>query len=168
MEFLPTVSKQDLDNAREDNWDFIYAILEPYQDAIEEAEEEEDILDQLTDDQHVLLIYDALYGQVTNGGFLQLIHNGYGQFIFETGFDEDLEKWGLKETAEIVRKAEAIFVEHKGLLEEERDLEAFSALYKTFTHFESLDNAFYDVMDEEVATFRAYIEAHLDTFAKIV
>ncbi len=91
MAFLPTISKATLEANKADDWDFIYTILDPYQEAIDEADDEEDILDQLTDDQHVLLVYDALYGQVTNGGFLQLIHNGYGQFIFGTPFIENLQ-----------------------------------------------------------------------------
>lgn len=168
MEFLPTVKREAIEAAREDEWDFIYAILEPYQDAIEEAEDEETILDQLSDDQHVLLIYDALYGQVTNGGFLQLIHNGYGQFVFENSFIDDLQRWSLSETAALLRKAEGIYVENKAFLEQERELEEFSLLYKKFTSFEPLDSAFYDIMDGEVTRFRNYIETHLTTFIKLV
>lgn len=168
MEFLPTIKKETIESAREDDWDFIYAVLEPYQDAIEEAEDEEAILDQLSDDQHVMLVYDALYGQVTNGGFLQLIHNGYGQFVFETVFIDDLQKWSLNETVALLRKAEAIYIENKTFLDQERDLEEFSALYKKFTAFEPLDAAFYDIMEEEVKRFRNYIETHLTSFIKLV
>lgn len=167
MEFLPTISKEVIAAAGSDDWEFIYAVLEPYQDAIEEAEDEETILDQLTDDQHTLLIYDALYGQVTNGGFLQLIHNGYGQFVFDGVFIEDLRRWSLNETAALLIKAEAIYTEHKTFLEQDRELEAFSALYKEFTAFEPLDEAFYDIMDEEVARFRKYIETNLASFVKV-
>lgn len=168
MEFLPTVKKEVIEAAREDAWDFIYAILEPYQDAIEEAEDEDTILDQLSDDQHVLLVYDALYGQVTNGGFLQLIHNGYGQFVFETSFIDELQRWSLNETAALLRMAESIYVEHKALLEQDRELEEFSRLYKEFTSFEPLDSTFYDIMDGEVIRFRNYLETHLTTFVRLV
>ncbi|MCW3466169.1 DMP19 family protein [Chitinophaga nivalis] len=168
MEFLPTVKKEIIAAAREEDWDFIYAVLEPYQDAVEEAEDEFALLDQLSDDQQVLLTYDALYGQVTNGGFLQLIHNGYGQFVFENSFIDDLQRWSLQETAALLRQAEAIYVAHKELLEEERELEAFSRLYKEFTHFEPLDSAFYDIMDEEVTRFRKYLETNLASFIKVV
>lgn len=167
MEFLPTVSKEAIEAAGTEDWDFIYTVLEPYENAIEEAEDEEEILDQLSDDQHALLIYNALYGQVTNGGFLQLIHNGYGQFVFDPVFVEDLQRWSMNETATLLEKAMAIYEENKTLLEQERDLEQFSALYKQFTAFEPLDSKFYDIMDEEVKRFRNYIEAHLDSFVKI-
>ncbi|MBC9909650.1 DMP19 family protein [Chitinophaga varians] len=167
MEFLPTVSKEVIEAAGTEDWDFIYTIIEPYENAIEEAEDEEEILDQLSDDQHALLIYNALYGQVTNGGFLQLIHNGYGQFVFDPVFVEDLQRWSMNETAALVKKAMDIYQANQVLLDQDRDLEAFSALYKTFTAFEPLDAAFYDVMDEEVKRFRNYIETNLDSFVKI-
>ncbi len=168
MAFLPTISKATLEANKADDWDFIYTILDPYQEAIDEADDDEDILDQLTDDQHVLLVYDALYGQVTNGGFLQLIHNGYGQFIFGTPFIENLQHWGLTDIMQLLQQAETIYTEHQDFLEQDRDLEAFSALYKDFTHFEPMDDAFYAMMDKEVSRFRAYIEMHLNDFAHLV
>ena len=70
MEFLPIIEKEKFEGQSDKDWDFIYTILDPYQHAIDEVEDENVILDQLCDDQHTLLIYDALYGQVTNGGFL--------------------------------------------------------------------------------------------------
>lgn len=167
MAFLPTISRAALEENKADDWDFIYTILDPYQEAIDEAEDEEDILDQLTDDQHVLLVYDALYGQVTNGGFLQLIHNGYGQFVFGTPFIEDLQRWSLNRTVQLLQQAETIYMEHREYLEQDRDLEAFSALYKAFTAFEPLDDAFYGIMDEETNLFRQYLEKHLDQFARL-
>lgn len=168
MAFLPTLAKEHLAAQQGDDWNYIFTILEPYQDAIEEAEDEMDILDQLTDDQHTLLIYDAMYGQVSNGGFLQLIHNGYGAFVFDPVFIEDLERWGLLETLAIVKQAFEVYTEHQELLEEERDLVAFSAFYKEFKAFESLDGAFYEIMKEEVPRFRAYIETHLASFVTLV
>ncbi|MFE7088003.1 DMP19 family protein [Sphingobacterium spiritivorum] len=168
MEFLPIIEKDKFEGQSDKDWDFIYTILEPYQHAIDEVEDENVILDQLCDDQHTLLIYDALYGQVTNGGFLQLIHNGYGPFVFDPVFIEDLERWSLNATAELLKEANVIYLNHKDYLEEERDLREFSALCKHFKEFEPFDDLFYEMMEDEVSRFRKYIEDHIAEFAKIV
>lgn len=168
MEFLPIIEKEQFEGHLDKDWDFIYKILDPYQNAINEVEDENVILDQLCDDQHTLLIYDALYGQVTNGGFLQLIHNGYGAFVFDPVFIEDLERWTLIATAGLLKEANVIYLNHKDYLEEERDLREFSALCKSFKEFEPFDDLFYEMMEDEVRRFRAYIENHITDFVKIV
>ena len=38
---------------------------------------------ELTADQVTLLAWDTLHEEVMDGGFVQLIHNGYGPFIFK-------------------------------------------------------------------------------------
>ncbi len=38
---------------------------------------------QLNADQVTLLAWDVLHQEVMDGGFVQLIHNGYGPFIFK-------------------------------------------------------------------------------------
>ena len=38
---------------------------------------------ELNSDQVTLLAWDILHEEVMDGGFVQLIHNGYGQFIFK-------------------------------------------------------------------------------------
>ena len=40
----------------------------------------------LTADQVTLLAWDTLHEEVMDGGFVQLIHNGYGEFIFKNPF----------------------------------------------------------------------------------
>ncbi|MGJ1432077.1 DMP19 family protein [Sphingobacterium spiritivorum] len=168
MEFLPIIEKEQFKGHLDKDWDFIYKILDPYQNAIDEVDDENVILDQLCDDQHTLLIYDALYGQVTNGGFLQLIHNGYGAFVFDPVFIEDLERWTLMATARLLKEANVIYLKHKDYLEEERDLREFSTLCKSFKEFEPFDDLFYEMMEDEVRRFRTYIENHITDFVKIV
>ena len=38
---------------------------------------------ELNSDQVTLLAWDILHEEVMDGGFVQLIHNGYGSFIFK-------------------------------------------------------------------------------------
>ena len=40
----------------------------------------------LTGDQHVLLSYKIMMEEIEDGGFLQLIQDGYGPYIFDNPF----------------------------------------------------------------------------------
>ena len=42
-----------------------------------------DNMGELNADQITLLAWDILHEEVMDGGFVQLIHNGYGAFIFK-------------------------------------------------------------------------------------
>ena len=58
--------------------------------------------------QHTLMAFNSLYGEVSNGGFLQLIQNGYGSYIFDNPFSEHIKEWGAVEIAKIVDDANSI------------------------------------------------------------
>ena len=46
----------------------------------------QDNISELNAQQITLLAYDILHQEVMDGGFVQLIHNGYGPFIFLNPF----------------------------------------------------------------------------------
>lgn len=167
MDFLPSISKAVLKNTQND-WEYIDAILNPFQQAIEDAPDEEEMLEKLTDTQFMPLVYSALYGEVCNGGFLQLILNGYANYAMDPAFIEGLTDWGLTKTAVIVQKARSIYEQNQVLLDQDLSVEEISALYKSFTHFEILDDDFYETMDDEVTLFRKYIENHLNQFILLI
>ena len=58
---------------------------------------------QLTSDQITLLAWDTLHEEVMDGGFVQLIHNGYGPFMFKNPVAKALKLWGLKYLLKITR-----------------------------------------------------------------
>ena len=59
---------------------------------------------RLSADQITLLGYNILRDEVMNGGYIQLIHNGYGGFIFMNPFARAMKEWGLVELARHIRK----------------------------------------------------------------
>lgn len=63
-----------------------------------------DTMARLNADQITLLAYSILRDEVMNGGYIQLIHNGYGGFIFMNPFARAVKEWGLVELARHVRK----------------------------------------------------------------
>ena len=48
----------------------------------------------LNSSQITLLAYDTLRRELMEGGFVQLIYNGYGPFIFKNPFAKVLKGWG--------------------------------------------------------------------------
>lgn len=161
---LPIINKDQLAKAKEDSWDFLFLLIDPIHEMIS-SDDSGEIMNQLSSEQHTLLAFNALYGQVTNGGFIQLIQNGYGEYIFDNPFSEHVKKWGALEIGKIVDDAKIIYDHNKVDLEKETDLEGFSKMYEEFTEFEPLDDRFYEVMDDELEIIRKYVEDNLDRFA---
>ena len=56
---------------------------------------------ELSADQITLLAYIWLRDEVMDGGFVQLIHNGYGPFIFDNPFARAMKQWGLRDFSTI-------------------------------------------------------------------
>jgi hypothetical protein len=163
-EILPEIKKEAIENAKNDTLDFIYLFADKHHEMI--GINGEDIMEKFNEDQHTLLAYFYLDSEVCNGGFIQLIQNGYGGYIFNTPFSEYIKSWGAEKTAEIVEKAKIIYNKYSNELEEEKSIDEFSKLYKEITDFEPLDNEYYKINDES-KKIKAYIETHLDNFAKI-
>jgi hypothetical protein len=51
------------------------------------------------------MVFNILYGEITTGGFLELIKNGFCNYIFQSIFSETLKRWGAIELAVIIDQA---------------------------------------------------------------
>ena len=60
---------------------------------------------ELSADQITLLAYIWLRDEVMDGGFVQLIHNGYGPFIFDNPFARAMKQWGLRDFSKLLYSA---------------------------------------------------------------
>ena len=163
---LPILSQDEINNAKNDTWDFLFLFIDHYYETISSSQNEE-IMNEFSAEQHTLLAFNSLYGQVTNGGFLQLIQNGYGSYVFDNPFSEHIKNWGALEMAKIVDDAKIIYDQHKDALEKETTIEEFSKMYDEYTDFEPLDDKFYEIMDDEVEIIRKYVEDNLSFFANV-
>jgi hypothetical protein len=164
---LPEISKKDIENAKDDAWDFIYIFINKYFEIIENSKDKE-IMREFNEYQHTLMAYMYLDSEVCNGGFIQLIQNGYGGYIFNNPFSEFIKSWGADKTAQIVEKAKEIYNKYKEELEEEKTMEEFSELYKKITEFRPLEDKYYEINDSETERIKEYVENHLNNFAKII
>lgn len=122
----------------------------------------------LTGEQHALLSYYIFRDEVMNGGFCQLIQNGYGAYIFDNPFAKAMRLWGLGEFSKLVYAAKKIYDTHREELEKERSEEEFMAMYEQFEAFDELEEEFFEIEEYATARIAEYVDEHIEFFAKIV
>ncbi len=122
----------------------------------------------LNADQTTLLAYRILRDEVMDGGFVQLIHNGYGPFIFKNPFGKMMRQWGIDELATLLNKGHRLYNRHHEAIERECSDEEFMALFEQFSDFDDLDDTFVEHEEQWTAAVAAYIDDHLDRFATIL
>ena len=122
---------------------------------------------QLNGVQHTLLAYKTLRDELMEGGFCQLIQNGYGAYIFLNPFAKVMKQWGLPELARIIYDARRIYDLHREDLEKERTDDEFMAMYEDYEAFDPLEEMFIENEEEYTALVANYVDEHLTQFAMI-
>ncbi len=122
----------------------------------------------LTGEQHVLLGYWIFREEVLEGGFVQLIQNGYGPYIFENPFARAMRLFGLKDFSRLVYRARKIYEANKEDLVKERTDEEFMAMYEQYEAFDKLEESYIEKEEGFTSRIARYVDEHLDLFASIV
>lgn len=125
-------------------------------------------MQQLQPDQITLLAYMIFREEVMDGGFIQLIHNGYGPFIFLNPFAKAMRLWGAKDFCNLIYKGRKLFEKYGEELTRECSDEEFMALFEKYPEFDDLDDAFVEMEEEVTETVARYIDEHLDNFAQVL
>lgn len=146
------------------------AFLEAIVGAIKEAvggQLTAEAMQTLTPQQITLWGYMILRDELMDGGFVQLIYNGYGPFFFDNPFAKAMRLWGLHDFSKMLYKAKKIYDENKVDLTKERTDEEFMALFEQYPAFDDLDDEF--VEEEEYITSQVahYVDDHLTDFVQI-
>ena len=76
-------------------------------------------------------------------GFVQLIQNGFGPYIFDNPFAKAMRQFGAKEFAKLIYSAKKIYDENRADLEKDRDDEEFMAMYEQYEAFDELEEQFH-------------------------
>lgn len=109
-------------------------------------------LSLLSPDQVTLLAYDILRSQLLEGGFIQLIQNGYGPFIFLNPFAKAMRLWGLKDFSKWLYDARELYENTHFQLEMETESDDdFMALYEQFPEWDIFDDEFIEMEPEITA-----------------
>lgn len=124
-------------------------------------------MQQLTADQITLWGYDILHEEMMDGGFIQLIYNGYGPFFFDNPFAKAMRLWGLNEFSKVLYKAKNLYDERKDDLTRERTDEEFMALFENNEEFDELDDYFVENEEDITAAVACYVDDHLDSFVEV-
>lgn len=121
----------------------------------------------LNSDQMTLLVWHTLHEEVMDGGFVQLIHNGYGPFVFKNPFAKAVRQWGLRDLSKLVYDAHTLWLKYGEEIERECTDEEFMAMFEQYPEFDDLDDQFVEQEEEWTSELAHYVDEHIDHFATI-
>lgn len=164
---IAKVKDSDLRNAASAGMD---EFLKVFTDAIMASvggELTADTMAELNSDQITLLAYDILHKEVMDGGFVQLIYNGYGSFLFRNPFAKAIKGWGIDELASLVKKAGKLYFKYKNEIERECTDDEFMAMFEQYPEFDDLDDLFVENEETWTGMVACYVDEHIERFVTV-
>ncbi len=163
-----TISDATLRQAAQEGMDaFVAAFVTAIKEAIG-GELTQETLSELNSDQITLLAWDVLHQEVMDGGFVQLIYNGYGPFIFKNPFAKAVKLWGMRDLSRLVYDAHTLYNKYREKLERDCSDEEFMALFEQCPEFDDMDDLFVEQEEAWTADIAQYIDKNIAKFATIV
>lgn len=162
-----TVSDADLRKGAEEGMDaFLKVFIDKYLEVTGGVINEK-TMPLLNGYQHTLLGYHFFREEVMEGGFVQLIQNGYGPYIFDNPFAKAMRLFGAKDFSKLIYEAKKIYDAHRADLEKDCTEEEFMAMYEQYEAFDDLEEKYMEDEEQITAQIAAYVDEHLDSFAVI-
>ena len=128
----------------------------------------EDAGEKLTDEQHTLMAYVFLDSQVQEGGFLQLIATGYGDYIFANPLADSLRRWKIKPTPKILDQAKTLYQRYGAEIEELAGQgSGLEDIRRRYGIFEELDGEYYEASESDMQAVAEHIENEWPKFADL-
>lgn len=162
-----TVSDADLRKGAEEGMDaFLKVFIDKYLEVTGGVINEK-TMPLLNGYQHTLLGYHFFREEVMEGGFVQLIQNGYGPYIFDNPFAKAMRLFGAKDFSKLIYEAKEIYDAHRADLEKDCTEDEFMAMYEQYEAFDDLEEKYMEEEELITAQIAAYVDEHLDSFAAI-
>lgn len=162
------ISDKTLSEAASKGMDeFLKAFTDAYLDAVG-GEINGENMDKLNGFQHTLLALRFFSQEVNEGGFVQLIQNGYGGYIFNNPTAKAWKQMGAAGLSKIVYKAKEIYDKYSLELERDTSEEEFMAMYEKFEQFDELEEKYMEIEEEQIAIIAAYVDENIGDFAEVV
>ena len=162
------IKDSDLAQAAEQGMDeFLQVFIDAYLEAIAGKLSAEN-MSKLNGSQHSLLAWHFFSTEMREGGFVQLIQNGYGAYIFDNPFAKVMKQFGAVELGKLIYKAKDIYDPNKKELERETTEEEFNAMYVDFEVFDEMEEMYFEMEEQQTALIAAYVDEHIEDFAEIV
>lgn len=162
--YLPEISATELQHAREkeDNDAYYDLLAQPLHQELYKRQDF-NFLDDLSEGQKLLLSFDYIREQVLQGGFIQMIQNGY------VGLVPQMPAWlteiGDTEMAKLLDDALKVYVLNHELMNKKTTVEEFALLYQELKEFEELDERFMNLHILTRNMILDYATKHIDEFA---
>lgn len=120
-------------------------------------------MDLLSLDEHILFAYKYLRDEVMEGGFIQLIQNGYGPYVLLGPLPMLMKKQlGLKKFGQFLFDVKREYVLHKDELEADKTEEEFMAQYEQFEALNEYGDEYLDDYEEIVTPAVAEYFTNID------
>ncbi|MBR1668678.1 MAG: DMP19 family protein [Bacteroidaceae bacterium] len=108
-------------------------------------------MEMLSAEQHAVLCYRYVLDEVMEGGFIQLILNGYAPYVLEGPFPMITKKeWGMKDFSKLLYEVKKEYHKHQEELSKDMTDDEFMALYEQLEELNELGDDFLDEHQEEV------------------
>lgn len=140
-QFLPKLSLNELVKLQEQNE--IETVFEQLVLPLHEElykKQDFNFIESLSPGQELLIRYDYVRMQVLQGGFIQLIQNGYINLLLS--LPEMMTQIGAAEMAQLLDDVLKVYTLNVDGLSKETSVEEFAKLYEEYTEFEELDARF--------------------------
>ena len=161
------VKDADLQQAAMEGMDaFIGVFTQAIHDAIG-GELTAENMGELNSDQITLLSWEILHEELMDGGFVQLIHNGYGPFIFKNPLAKALKLWGLRDLSKLIYDAHTLYNKYGEALERDCSDEEFMALFEQYPEFDDMDDTFVEEEEAWTEQIARYVDEHIERFAVV-
>jgi hypothetical protein len=164
---IQITEKQIADSLKKEPVDYINLYTDAYLAEVNN-ELNADNMHKLNGHQHALLAYRYFREEVNYGGFVQLIQNGYGGYIFDNPTAKAFKIFGANGTAKIVYRAKEIFDANREELERDTTDEEFNAMYVDFEEFEEIEEEYFKIEKQQTAIITKYVDDNRALFAEIV
>lgn len=164
--FLPIVDKTKLEEIQKSN------DLGQYYDLLAQPLHEElykrqdfTFFEELSEGQQMLICYDYLQNHILQGGFIQLIQNGYVNMLVP--MPQWLTTAGAEGMAILIDDALKLYVTHQEVLDKETSVEEFTKLYDKLPEFKPLDERFAQLHETTIQKMLLFATHHIDEFVEI-
>ena len=162
------VLEKDIITASEQGVDeFLQVFIDAYLDELDDEISPENMA-KLNGLQHTLLAWHFFSSEMREGGFVQLIQNGYGAYVFDNPFAKALRRFGVIDLSKLVYKAKEIYDANKKELTRETTDEEFNAMYVEFEAFDELEERYFEMEEVQTALLAEYVDEHVADFAKVI
>ena len=162
-----TVSDADLRKGAEEGMDaFLKVFIDKYLEVTGGVINEK-TMPLLNGYQHTLLGYHFFREEVMEGGFIQLIQNGYGPYIFDNPFAKAMRLFGAKDFSKLIYEAKKIYDANRADLERDCTEDEFMPMYEQYEAFDDLEEKYMEEEELITALIAANVDELLDNFAAV-